>query len=81
MDADQIASELRAFLRDVLGVSQELSADTDLVTTGLIDSADLVRVATWLERQLGIEVPDADIDVDHFDSIERIVAYARARLG
>ena len=82
MDAARIEARLRAFLRDELRV-EAVPDDPDaaLVSSGVIDSVDLVRIATHLERELGIEIADADIRPERLDSIAKIVAIAVARLG
>ena len=55
--------------------------NTGLVTTGLVDSADLVRLATHVARYVGIGVPDADITAGHFDSAAKILDYVDDRRG
>ena len=82
MDASSIEASLRAFLRDQLRV-RDLPEDSDaeLVSSGLIDSVDLVRVATHLERELGIAIPDSEIEFERFDSIAKITALALSKLG
>jgi acyl carrier protein len=71
---------LLRFLRDDLGVDEsDLGPETPLVTTGLVDSAGLVRLAALLEDATGIVIPDRDITADHFDTLARIVAYLAAR--
>lgn len=77
-DTQALGEALLDFLRDELGVDAPgLDADTPLVTTGLIDSVGLVRLATFLERQLGIRIPDREINAEHFDTIRRIEAYVQ----
>jgi acyl carrier protein len=81
MDAERIEAVVRAYLRDEAGMDEaELSRDAMLVRTGRLDSADLVQLATHLERTFGIEIPDPDIDADHLDSIGQIAAYVASRL-
>jgi acyl carrier protein len=67
-----ILDYLRADLRvDVSG----LDATSPLVTTGLLDSMALVRLAAFLERSYDVTIPDHEIGPEHFDSIERIRRY------
>lgn len=81
MDRGQLSESLRVFLRDDLLIDdREVAGDTELVSTGILDSADLVRVATHLEREAGIEIPDQDISSDNFDSIDQILDYCEAKL-
>ena len=68
MDAEALERQLRAFLAEKLGVDDAgVSRDDELLSTGRIDSADLVLLATFLEQRLGISVPDRDINANHFD--------------
>ena len=78
MDADELERELRVFLDEKLDV-RDVGRDEELVSSGLVDSGNLVRLATWLERVADIEIPDSDIDAEHMDSIARIVAYVMER--
>lgn len=80
MDEQTLERELLRWLEDKLGVSG-IGRDDELVSSGLVDSGNLVRLATHLERLTGIEIPDRDIDAEHFDSIARIVAYVAERGG
>ena len=75
MEAEALEREIRAFLEEKLGISG-MDRDEELVSSGLVDSGSLVRLATQVERIAGIEIPDRDIDADHFDSLAMIVDYA-----
>ena len=80
MDTEQLETEIRAYLRDELDLpEEELVRDARLVRNGLLDSVNLVQVATHLERTFGIEIPDQDIDGEHLDSIAMIAAYVESR--
>ncbi len=82
MDPEVLEARVRAFLSKQLNLRDApIERDTELVTTGLLDSMDVVRLVAHLERTLGITIPDGDIDVDHFDSIAKISSYLEARLG
>jgi acyl carrier protein len=74
MDAETLERDLRIWLDEKLGV-RDVGRDDELVSVGLIDSGSLVLLAEWLERVTEIEIPDDDIDADHFDSIAMIVSY------
>ncbi len=82
MDPEALEARVRAFLSEQLNLHDApIERDTELVTTGLLDSMDVVRLVAHLERTRGITIPDGDIDVDHFDSISKISSYLEARLG
>ena len=80
MSAPEMEKEIRAYLRDELRIPEaELARDAKLVRTGLLDSVDLVKLDTHLERLFDVEIPDQDIDGEHLESIEMIVAYIERR--
>ena len=80
MDAEALEREIRAFLRDDLAIEEaQLGRDDELLSTGLIASMDLARLATFLEQRLEMAIPDRDIGAVHFDSIAKILAYVEAR--
>ncbi len=74
MEAEALECEIRAFLEEKLGISG-VDRNQELISSGLVDSGNLVRLATQIERVAGIRIPDRDIDADHFDSLAMIVDY------
>jgi len=71
-----LEGKIRAFLRAELGIADDaLTADSLLVTSGLVDSAGVVRLAALLERETGCRIADQDLTTEHFDSIAKILAY------
>jgi acyl carrier protein len=57
-----------------------LKAANGLMSTGVLDSFALVTVITFVEDQIGGEVPPSDLTFENFDSIAGICNYVeRAR--
>lgn len=82
MTDEEIRAQILRYLTDDLKLeSADLDSDQRLVSSGLIDSANLVRFATLLERGFDIEVPDQDITADNFDSVALTIAYVRNKRG
>ena len=82
MNRDDLEASILAFLRDELRIdTSDIKPDTGLVSGGVVDSTDLVRLASRLERNLGIEIPDQDIKADNLDSIEMIINYVSGKLA
>jgi acyl carrier protein len=80
MESMQIETEIKRYLREELDIpEEELASDARLVRNGLLDSVNLVQLATHIERTFEVEIPDQDIDGEHLDSIAMIVAYIEAR--
>ncbi len=81
IDQDLLASTIRAFLEDELRLEpKQIGADTPLVSSGLVDSAGLVRLAGVIEAATGVMIPDRDVNADNFDTIRRIQAYIAGRV-
>ncbi|PHR86861.1 MAG: acyl carrier protein [Leeuwenhoekiella sp.] len=81
-----VETQMRALLRDVLGLSQErvdsFTADTPLF--GALPELDSMAVAgllTEMEDRFGILIEDEDIDGDTFETFGSLVAFARAKIG
>lgn len=67
--------------RQIPGAAPELTPTTPLVSSGMLDSVALVRVAAFVEREAGITIPDRDVTAEHFDTVRSIEAYVTARLA
>jgi acyl carrier protein len=76
---DLVARILEFVRREVPGAPADLTIDTPLATSGLLDSVALVRLAALVERETGLIIPDRDVTADHFDSVRRIQEYVTAR--
>lgn len=72
---------LRAHFARVIGGDRALlPADgVSLVDEGLLDSFGLAELVAVVEGAYGVRVPDEDISLSNFESIERIAAYVVAR--
>lgn len=82
IDRAALAAEITDFLRAKLRVDTAgVGLDTALVSTGLVDSIALVRLASFLERRLGLRIPDRDVKLEHFDSLALILDYLERRQG
>jgi acyl carrier protein len=69
------------FLREELRIeTDEIDRDTELVSTGIIDSPGVVFLCTFLERNFGIEIPDRDVNAEKFEPVAKTMEYARAKL-
>ena len=68
--------DILEFLETDLGVDiGELDVDTPLFSSQLVDSFALVTLMMFLEREAGIRIAPADLNLDNMDSIGRMLAY------
>jgi acyl carrier protein len=67
---------LHHFLLDELAIdAADVTAETPLFSSGLIDSFAFVSLLSYIESEAGFQIEPADVNLDNFDSIERILAY------
>lgn len=59
----------------------ELSPDAPLFSSGIIDSLNLIEIVAFVEGLCGFKVPAEDLRLEHWDSVDRILAYASRRNG
>lgn len=73
----EISDRLRQFLRTTFlrGDTAELSDTTPLITSGLMDSTDVLELMLYLESEFHITVGDDESGPEQLDSIERITAF------
>lgn len=61
------------------GDLSQVGDDDELFSTGTIDSFAMVELLVFLEGQTGTKLGPEDISLDNFDSVSRILAFAKAR--
>jgi acyl carrier protein len=71
---------LAFFVADLAIETEDLADETPLYSAGIIDSFMLLSLISFLEKG-GYTVDTADITLDNFDTIERILAYAKRMSG
>jgi acyl carrier protein len=76
MIMEELSNALRRALISRFGVRQAVENDTALFSTGLIDSLNVIELVCFVEEQLGRAIPPAEITLENFDSIDRIMRFA-----
>jgi len=71
---------LRAHFTAIIGGDRSLLPPDgeSLVDEGILDSFGLAELMALLERAYGVKVPDADLSLKTFESIDKIAAYVAA---
>ena len=74
-----VADDLRKYLATQLRVAraESIGADEALVDRGIIDSIELMQIASFVEATYGVEVADTDIVPENFGSLAAIADYVR----
>ena len=69
-------------LRDDSGVdTTDLTPETLLFSTGLVDSFAMVDLVGFIETSCGGKMKPSDVNLDNLDSIERILKYVQSNFG
>ena len=74
-------SKLIQYIREELLGGQEVSAEQDLLSDGMIDSIGMVRLVTFLDEEFNVSVPPEDFTIENFGSVSNIDGYLRSKLG
>jgi acyl carrier protein len=71
-----VKETLRTFVcAELIGdPSYPLTDDEPLMSDGLIDSFALAHIAVFIEDTFGVYIPDVDLVVEEFDTLEQIAA-------
>lgn len=67
----QITAALRAFVAQWFRAGNEhgLEDDTPLVTSGIVDSAGVVEVVEFCEKQWGVAIGDDDVSLQNCNTL------------
>jgi len=56
---------------------QEVTEDTKLISSGIVDSFSMVSLKMFLEKKFQIKIPDEKATPEAFDSVNEIVTLLR----
>lgn len=80
-----VESRISAYLhRELLGPDVSVSRDADLLSTGILDSIGVLRLAAFVGEEFGIEIQPSDFVIENFRSVAAVTDYvgrARSRSG
>jgi acyl carrier protein len=81
---DQLISDLLVFIRTQFldgDSSGELTDETPLLAWGVLDSFKTARLLTFIEDELGTQIPETQLYAGNFHDIRSIAAMVRASSG
>ena len=55
--------------------------DASFLEEGIIDSMGIIELVSFVEDHFGISVADRELVPDNFDSVSKLEAYIRTKLG
>ena len=73
-DKKEIIDKLKNFICRVCLKKPEFELENDesLLTSGLLSSIHLVELAVFVERELGVYIPDTEFNVVNIDTLDAI---------
>lgn len=74
MTRTEISERLKRYIVTELldGDGKDLELSTPLLQWGILDSIGIVSLLSYIEEELGINVPDDGVRPEFFESIDRI---------
>ena len=67
------------FIRTETGYAGALNPDDDLLTSGILDSFNIVSLAVFVQEKFGVEFDGEDMVRDNLASLSRLVALIREK--
>jgi acyl carrier protein len=55
-----------------LDPEHDIQPNTDLVSTGILDSLASLQIISYLEKQFGIRIPDTEVNLQNFYSAKTL---------
>lgn len=74
---DQIIKHIKIELLN--NESLDLTAEEDILTTGLIDSLSIMKLISWLEEHFSVTIPAEDMTIEYFMTVNDIADYIAMR--
>jgi len=75
---NDLRGTLRRALASRFGIKRALDDDTELFSSGLIDSLSVIDLVCLVETETGQSIPPAEITLENFDSVNRIAQFVEA---
>jgi len=83
MTQEQMRQQIR---QKVIELAKEIGKDASSLTndqilplTGFLDSTAIMALITWYELTFGLDIPQEELTVDNFGSVNQMVEYVRQR--
>lgn len=79
--SDHVISKLSAFIASEIlkQPGRELAPDTQLISSGLVDSFSLMDIALFVEDTFGVRIEDTELNAETFDTLRELAALIDSR--
>lgn len=75
-----IKDDLITYVQTELNADEDISGDTELFSSGMLDSVSMVGLISYVEDKGGVNIQPGDVTLENFDTIDAILDYV-TRLG
>jgi len=76
MSRQELETKVMDFVKTSFPVGgMDIEASTSLVDNGVIDSMGIIEIIDYVESNFEIKIPDEDVTLEQFGSVESIVSY------
>ncbi|MDF3854283.1 phosphopantetheine-binding protein [Paracoccus sp. P2] len=69
--------DLLRYIRSELNIDTPLDGDTELFSTGMLDSVAMVGLISFVEQKAELRVQPGDVTLENFDTVDAILAYVQ----
>lgn len=79
-----IRQQMREFIAQSFfydGSTEPLTDDTPLVESGALDQTGVLEIALLIEETYGVQVDEADLTPENFDTVDSIARFIYTRLA
>jgi acyl carrier protein len=79
--SDHVISKLSAFIASEIlkQPGRELAPDTQLISSGLVDSFSLMDIALFVEDKFGVRIEDTELNAETFDTLQQLTDLVESR--
>ena len=73
-------NKIIAFIKDEISmeVLDDIDVQEDLLGSGILDSMGMMKLIDFIEKEFKTVIPEGDMTVENFMSLERIEAYLKS---
>ena len=78
MSREMVIESIRGFFEtDLLKRSKvdHVSNDDNVIAAGIVDSLGIVKIISYLEDAFSVEIDDADLVMENFETIESMATF------
>lgn len=79
----QIENKIRQFIVNNLYYAEDkyIADEVSFLETGVVDSMGVMELVAFVQSEFGVEVAQAEVVVENFDSIRKLSEFVRRKLA